>query len=179
MSLRTYTFLLLAISIFAAAGQAQHARKSKRTKSVNTQSTSTGSASGTQTTPGEGDRAVGPASPSASATAPQQDPQKSQQAASQQGPLAYKDIFPLLKEKCGKCHGSDPDGDLVLLTYKDLMAGGEHGSVVTPGQPEKSNLYLKLSDTPPFGKKMPKKGAPLTPEEIALLKKWITDGAKE
>lgn len=176
MNHRIFTIFFVASALLVAAGQAQSARKSIRHKSAH--SHSKGGSGGTSA-PSQQSQGGQPAAPAAAQSQPRQDPQKSQQAVKQQGPLAYKDIFPLLKEKCGKCHGSDPDGDLVLLTYKDLMAGGEHGAVVTPGQPEKSNLYLKLTDTPPFGKKMPKKGGPLTQEEIELLKKWVADGAKE
>lgn len=98
-----------------------------------------------------------------------------------QGKITYATIFPMLKEKCRKCHGAETEGkgDLMLLTYKELMKGGEHGKVVVPGKPGKSNLYLKLTDTPPFGKRMPKKANPLTKDELELIKKWIAQGANE
>ena len=93
--------------------------------------------------------------------------------------LTYSDIQPLLKQKCGKCHGPQAEGDLSLLTYDDLMSGGEHGKEVVAGKPDKSPLYTKLTETPPFGKQMPKKGEKLTDDEMNSIKQWILDGAKE
>lgn len=94
-------------------------------------------------------------------------------------PLTFSDIQQLLKDRCGKCHGAEAEGELALLTYADLMNGGEHGAAVVPGKPEKSSLYFKLLPKPAFGKQMPKKGPKLTDEEVNLIKKWIEDGAKE
>lgn len=98
---------------------------------------------------------------------------------SAKGKSVFADIELLLKQRCGKCHGPQAESELMLLTYSDVMKGGEHGKVVVPGKPDKSNLVLKLTVKPPFGKQMPKKGEKLNADEIALIKKWITDGAKE
>lgn len=94
--------------------------------------------------------------------------------------IGFKEhIQPILKAKCAKCHDADPSGDLYLMTYEGIMKGGEHGIVVVGGNSKESNLYLKLTPSPPFGKQMPRKGDKLTEEEMLLIAKWIDGGAKE
>ncbi len=104
--------------------------------------------------------------------------EKEKSGASTRHHLSYEaDIQPLFVEKCGKCHDSDPSGDLKVITYEGLMAGGEHGKVIVPGKAQESSLYLKLTSNPPFGKQMPKKGDKLTDEQLKLVADWIDEGA--
>jgi hypothetical protein len=49
-------------------------------------------------------------------------------------------------------------------------------SLVTAGQPDKSLLYLKLTDMPPCGSRMPPTGA-LTAPELDRVRTWIANGA--
>jgi hypothetical protein len=51
-------------------------------------------------------------------------------------------------------------------------------SLVTPGDPDKSLLYLKLAGMPPCGGKMPPTGA-LAADEIARIRAWIMNGAAD
>jgi hypothetical protein len=52
------------------------------------------------------------------------------------------------------------------------MTGGIDGPAVTPGDPENSLLVQKVADAQPHF-------AQLTPQELDLVKKWITAGALE
>ena len=95
---------------------------------------------------------------------------------------------------CYGCHGglANPalNGNLAMLsdqatTYKALVSAmSSEASVckdmirVTPGDPMKSLLYLKLSGKQPCGMPMPP-GTPLSPEIVGLIEKWITAGAKD
>ena len=81
-----------------------------------------------------------------------------------------KDVVPVLAARCLDCHsGADPKGDLDLTRAGAVL--GPKGAVVA-GKPDASTLWTRVvADEMP-----PKK--PLTPEEKAVLKKWIESGAK-
>lgn len=101
-----------------------------------------------------------------------------------------QDIRPLIVRRaagCG-CHlpassGAGPGtqiSGLDLSSYVSLRAGGfNSGSrVVVAGEPCSSILYQKLSDSPPFGSRMPLAGPPFfTTDELRLLHDWIAEGA--
>jgi WD40 repeat protein len=90
-------------------------------------------------------------------------------------------ILPILKRNCLACHNAtDAKGDLVLETPETIMKGGENGAVVVPKKgAESSLLTCSAKETKPF---MPPKdnkvGAEMMkPDELALLKAWIDQGA--
>src|SRR5436309_15924941 len=57
-------------------------------------------------------------------------------------------VRPILVANCQKCHsGKEPKGDLHLDSRGGLLAGGESGDVVVPGQPEKSLLVEAINRT--------------------------------
>ena len=90
-----------------------------------------------------------------------------------------RDVKPLIATACVQCHSSEkPKGGLRLDTAKNAMKGGDSGSSIVLGAPEKS-LFIQLldgahDDIP----QMPYKRNPLTGEQTALLKQWIKEGAK-
>jgi WD40 repeat protein len=95
-------------------------------------------------------------------------------------PVTYeKDVAPIFAAKCQVCHaGSQTEGKFDLGTYGSLMKGGKKGPAVVPGKAEESPLWLRGSHrVKPI---MPPKteGNPLAPEEVAVLKMWIDQGAK-
>ena len=50
-------------------------------------------------------------------------------------------IRPLLSEHCWECHGTDQQkGGLLLSQRMSILAGGESGPAIVPGDPEKSLL---------------------------------------
>jgi hypothetical protein len=88
------------------------------------------------------------------------------------------DMTPVFRQHCFGCHGNDKQkGGLNLATYAELQKGGSSGAVVMAGNADKSRLYL-LTDhrEEPH---MPSKSQKIAPEQIALLKLWIEQGAKE
>jgi hypothetical protein len=89
------------------------------------------------------------------------------------GALTYGDtISSLLSERCGACHGDGALGGLTLTTYEALLAGGQSGAVLIPGDPEGSLLIqVQSSDTPHF--------AHLASQELMLVSQWIAEGAIE
>lgn len=95
-------------------------------------------------------------------------------------------IRPILSDKCFNCHGPDANKrqaglrlDIESEAYKALQ---EHprAHALVPGKPELSELYLRVSTTdtslmmPPPASHLPG----LTEPEMAVIKKWIEQGAK-
>lgn len=94
-------------------------------------------------------------------------------------PVTYeKDVEPILIAKCAVCHsGNEKKGKLDLGTYDALLKGGKRGPGFVAGKADDSWFY-KLS-TRAVKPAMPPRGEePLTPEELALIKLWIDQGAK-
>ena len=90
-----------------------------------------------------------------------------------------KQISPILDANCVTCHGeSKQSGGLRMDSYESLMQGGKDGQVIVAGSPEKSLLIQRVTLPPGHQGFMPAEGRPpLRPEEIALIKAWIQQGA--
>ena len=109
-----------------------------------------------------------------------------------------KDIQPILKESCLKCHSLDkkhhPKGaaELRLDDPKLALKGGRSGPAIIPGDAKDSLLYKLLSgpvprpdknedekDIPPMPlAKRGQKFKPLPQDQIDLIRRWIDQGAK-
>jgi len=89
-------------------------------------------------------------------------------------PSLERDILPLLKARCLKCHGPvKPKGKLNLSNARSLARGGSGGPVVVPGKLDESPLWdLVENDEMP-----PEPEEPLPAGEKALLRRWIEQGA--
>jgi mono/diheme cytochrome c family protein len=97
-------------------------------------------------------------------------------AAEQSDPQAAAKAYGVLKENCFKCHGPDKrKGDLRLDTAAGVAKGGEHGTVLVPGQPEKSVMIKAVAWTDEDSRMPPKKK--LSDEQIAALTAWVKAGA--
>ena len=86
-----------------------------------------------------------------------------------------KEIGPLLATKCTGCHASAPVmAGLDLRTRESAIKGGQHGPAIVPGDAAASHLYRRLT-----GQEQPQMplGGRLADSEIALVKKWIDNGA--
>ncbi|HVK19306.1 MAG TPA: c-type cytochrome domain-containing protein [Fimbriiglobus sp.] len=95
-------------------------------------------------------------------------------------PVAYEaDVAPIFAAKCQVCHaGNLTEGKFDLGTHAALMKGGKKGPAVVPGKAEESRMWQMSSHrAKPI---MPPKTEdnPLTPQEVAVLKLWIDQGAK-
>jgi hypothetical protein len=87
-----------------------------------------------------------------------------------------KDVLPILKASCAKCHtGKDAKGGVDLSTYAAMKKGGKGGPVFVEGDPDKSPLVTSISGDKPD---MPKKAAPLTKAQVMLISAWVKEGAK-
>lgn len=83
------------------------------------------------------------------------------------------DVQPILDSRCANCHGGERvEGGFILLTYADLMAGGDEGLVIIPGDAANSLLAQLIE-----AGKMPKRGGNLNPAQIQIILDWINEGA--
>src|SRR5438477_2559738 len=72
---------------------------------------------------------------------------------------------------------ADVSGGLALDSYEGVL-NDKHGRVVHAKQ-SKDSLLLKMITATDESKRMPRSAPPLTPETIALIRRWIDAGAKE
>ena len=87
-----------------------------------------------------------------------------------------RDIKPIFQERCYACHGAlKQKAGLRLDTALNIRKGAKSRLVVVPGDPVNSELIARVlsSDSE---ERMPPEGAPLEPEEIEGIRKWIADG---
>jgi mono/diheme cytochrome c family protein len=94
------------------------------------------------------------------------------------GGVSYaRQIKPLLTTKCYGCHGNGAaQGGYRMDTRESFITGGETHPVVRPGDSANSLLIKMVRGEVP-GKVMPPVGPRLTAVEVALLSRWIDEGA--
>ncbi len=94
-------------------------------------------------------------------------------------PVDYlKQIKPLLTQRCVSCHGPDKQrSSLRLDTAAFIREGGKSGQVIVPGKSARSLLIQCVLGADGYIA-MPPKGDRLSPQQIALLRTWIDQGAK-
>ena len=86
------------------------------------------------------------------------------------------EVMPILKKHCGKCHtGVEKKGGLGMNTRAELLAGGENGKVVVPGNAAKSR-FLELISSGDADQRMPPEGPRVPTAKVAILRKWVNTG---
>jgi mono/diheme cytochrome c family protein len=87
------------------------------------------------------------------------------------------EVLPIFAHQCFECHGNGKrKGGLDLSSREALLKGGKTGPGIVIGNSVKSLLIQKVTAVDPDDR-MPSKGDPLGPAEIATLKNWINQGA--
>ncbi|HAB15761.1 MAG TPA: PSD1 and planctomycete cytochrome C domain-containing protein [Verrucomicrobiota bacterium] len=88
------------------------------------------------------------------------------------------DVHTLLEQRCYKCHGPNRSENGLRLDVQDqATTGGEHGPAWVPGKSSDSLILQVVSGSHSELPRMPRKGEPLSPDQIALLKSWVDAGA--
>jgi len=105
------------------------------------------------------------------------------------GPISFNQhVRPILSDSCFACHGPDADNqqsafrlDSEEASRMNLALAGQpprHG--VVPGKPDQSQILARIQHQdcaqrmpPPAAKKQE-----VTPQEVAILRQWILDGAR-
>ncbi len=99
----------------------------------------------------------------------------------QAAPVSYwTDVRPIFQAHCQGCHQpAKPSGEYVMTSFDALLRGGESESpAIVAGDPDGS--YLVEQITPVDGKAaMPQEAEPLADFQIALIRQWIAQGAKD
>jgi hypothetical protein len=88
----------------------------------------------------------------------------------------FKDkVAPVFEKRCVSCHNDEtPKGGLSLQSRDKAFAGGESGLAIAVGKPDESLILDYISGDAP---EMPKKGEPLTKDEVTAIRQWIAAGA--
>jgi mono/diheme cytochrome c family protein len=92
-------------------------------------------------------------------------------------PKYDKDILPIFKQNCVKCHGKEkPKGKFRLDTFAELQKGADGEPVIVAKKPEESSIYELI--ILPIGNddRMPKKGDGLSKPVTDLVRRWIEQG---
>jgi len=94
-----------------------------------------------------------------------------------------RDIRPILSDRCFACHGFDEkkrEGKLRLDTFEGATADRESGVAIVPGKPESSLAMERILSTDPDLRMPPPTSNkhPLSPEEIELVRRWISQGGE-
>src|SRR4051812_4708360 len=90
-----------------------------------------------------------------------------------------KDVAPILVQNCIACHNAKKsESKYVMTTFAQLAKGGQQGEgiMLEPGDPEASFLVELIR--PDGEPRMPYKQDPLPPEKVAVVERWVAQGAK-
>ncbi len=100
--------------------------------------------------------------------------------AAKTGPVDFAaHVKPVLEAKCVMCHNRTAlPGHLSLENREEAKRSGALGTYIVPGHPENSLLVANVKTAHQKVSVMPAVGERLTPEEYAILTKWIKEGAQ-
>jgi hypothetical protein len=104
-------------------------------------------------------------------------------AAPAEEPLHFsRDIMPVLSKSCFTCHGPDElqrKAGLRLDLFESATAALPSGAAaIVPGNPDAGSLLARITAHDPADRMPPEgKGTPLTPQQVDLLRRWISEGA--
>ena len=92
-----------------------------------------------------------------------------------------RDIRPILSANCFKCHGPDDrqrQAELRLDTKDAAFADRDGHFALVAGKPDASELWKRIASADPDERMPPAdSGKTLTEAQIALIRKWIDEGA--
>jgi len=89
-------------------------------------------------------------------------------------------VKPILQANCYRCHGGmNHRGGLSIATRAGMMKGGHDGTVLVPGNPERSLLVRLIRHEGPKDNPMPMpdKRKKLSDADIAVVERWVNAGA--
>src|SRR6476660_4074029 len=94
-----------------------------------------------------------------------------------------RDVRPILSGTCFYCHGPDPkhrEADLRLDNREGATVDLGGYAAIVPGKPDESTLIKRVTSTDPDERMPPpaSKKPHLTDEQIAILRRWIEQGAE-
>ncbi|MBL0170421.1 MAG: PSD1 domain-containing protein [Gemmatimonadaceae bacterium] len=89
-----------------------------------------------------------------------------------------RDVRPILNRNCVQCHGGvRRQGELSLLFREDALRPAKSGKrAIVPGNPGASEMIRRITHADPHDR-MPKGKESLSSHDIAILRRWIAQGA--
>lgn len=92
----------------------------------------------------------------------------------------YKDVRPLVQQHCQGCHQpAMAKGGYIMTSYADLFKKGDKVTGVVAKNLADSGFYQQIISQKGEKPAMPRGKDPLTDREVAIVKKWIEQGAKD
>ncbi|MBI1916415.1 MAG: PD40 domain-containing protein [Planctomycetes bacterium] len=90
-----------------------------------------------------------------------------------------RDVLPLFQQHCMGCHQPAKAGGSYIMTSREelLKKGDSDEPGVVPGKPDASHVVAQISGKDGKPPAMPKNKPSLTAHEVALISKWIAQGA--
>jgi Planctomycete cytochrome C/WD domain, G-beta repeat len=90
--------------------------------------------------------------------------------------VAYSDVQAIFDDSCEHCHNEDKiKGGLLVESYDELVAGGDHGAAILPGDSGGSRLVQMVEGR--LKPRMPYKEDALSASQIEVIRRWIDQGA--
>jgi mono/diheme cytochrome c family protein len=94
-----------------------------------------------------------------------------------------EDVAPIFRGRCISCHAPGGQGyeasGFDLTSYQGLMKGTKHGPMITPGDPDTSNLIWLLDWRASKELRMPHGKKKLSICDRDAIRAWIRQGAKD
>jgi len=89
-----------------------------------------------------------------------------------------REVAPIFAARCFECHGPKKQKEGFRLDQRAAaFLGGDSGEPgIVSGDAARSELFRRIDPTDELDR-MPPKGAPLSTDEIALIRRWIDEGA--
>jgi hypothetical protein len=97
-------------------------------------------------------------------------------------PVTEHDVIPIMLLRCTICHGlRRQEAGLDLRSRASMLKGGKSGPAIVPGKPGESLVLKKISagEMPPRRRLVEASIKVIESPEVALLTKWIEQGAPE
>src|SRR5687768_9751747 len=90
-----------------------------------------------------------------------------------------RDVLPLFQQYCLGCHQPAKAGGNYIMISRDalLLKGDSDQPGIVPGKPQDSYLLAKVTPGKDGKASMPRGQPPLSGRDVALITKWITQGA--
>ncbi len=89
-----------------------------------------------------------------------------------------RDVQPILRRHCYRCHGpANAEGGFRFSQRESALGLGDSDEpLIVAGKPDESLVVKRLVDDA-YGDLMPLDGDPVSPAELAVLRRWISSGA--
>jgi hypothetical protein len=90
-----------------------------------------------------------------------------------------RDIRPILADSCFSCHGPDEKQRMAGLRFDTKEGAAAKPGVIVPGDSARSRLIQRITAATPEMRMPPAdSGRALTDKQIALLRRWVDQGAR-